>query len=278
MMSGSPMAIHRYGAVSSTPSSTTAPPVPGERAARRDALVVELDRLRPGVAHLLEHVEHRDRLDEPVGLREGDDHPGPLRRQPAREDPLRLGAAPQGVERRLAAVRAGQQVVPLAREVGRLARERVAPVRGLVEDADEVALPHPGEVRLAGLPDLRHEREAEDRAQDAGHDLRPGGARLERPAEDRPPARRLRGDRARRPARRRSVTSSGLRRPASASASRAPARQRRARPAATGRPRRRVVGTAAASRPRRRRLVRHDRRQRVDLVGAARPARRAAAS
>ena len=121
MMSGSPMTIHRYGALSSTPSSTTAPRRAGERAARRDALVVELDRLRPGVAQLLEHVEHRDRLDEPVGLRERDDHARPLGRQPTREDALRLGAAPQRVERRLAAVRARQQVVALPREVGRLA-------------------------------------------------------------------------------------------------------------------------------------------------------------
>ena len=149
MMSGSPMAIHRYGARQLDAVEHDRAARARERAARRDALVVELDRLRPGVAHLLEHVEHRERLDEPVGLREGDDHPGPLGRKPAREDPLRLGAAPQRVERRLATVRAGEQVVALPREVGRLPRERVAAVRGLVEDADEVALPHPGEVRLA---------------------------------------------------------------------------------------------------------------------------------
>ena len=182
------MAIHRYGARQLDAVEHHRAARARERAARRDPLVVELDRLRPGVAHLLEHVEHRDRLDRPVGLRERDDHPGPLGRQPTREDPLRLGTAPQGVQRGLAAVRAGEQVVPLSCEVGRLARERVPAVRGLVEDADQVALPHPGEVRLARLPDLRDQREAEDRAQDAGQDLRPGGPRLAAPGRA-PPSR-----------------------------------------------------------------------------------------
>ena len=104
---------------------------------------------------------------------------GTLDRHRAGQDPLDLGVA---LGDRLG-VGARTEIVAVERQLGLLGLELVVADRDLVEQPDQVVLAQQGELVAAGLADLDHDREAEQRAQQRDEQVRASApALVARPA------------------------------------------------------------------------------------------------
>src|SRR5690625_403278 len=152
------------------------PAGPGAEPARGgDAVPVELDRLRPGVAQLLEHRDEGRCADLRVRVLDHELDAGTGHGQRAGQHPLDLrlllgrlvGGRPGGGP--------GLQLAELAAQGHRLLGQLAVADAELVEQPHEVVLAHARVGVLLGLAHLDGEREADGHAQQHDDHVHPGG-------------------------------------------------------------------------------------------------------